>query len=201
MTPAQLLKLINIGRAKLGWDDDVYRPTLLRFGGRPDAEGRVSLKSLSFQQQQDLLEYMRKQGFKPAVPGRPNNTDAARRTQLKKIEALLTDAGKPWAYADSIMKRVTKGRKRKMEFCSADDLSAIVGALEATALNRLHRELGDQLQREGWSWADAGIAVQLLFGFSARRDLSRYAETMSQLLRWLRGDPAVTPASAWPPRR
>ena len=201
MTPAQLLKLINIGRAQLGWDDDVYRPTLLRFGGRPDARGHVSLKSLTVQQQRDLLDYMRSQGFKPLAPGRPKNTDADRRRELKKIEALLTDAGKPWSYAEAVMKRVTNGRKQKLEFCAVAELADLVGALERTALNRLHRELGDQLQREGWSWADAGTAALLLFGFSPRRNLERYTETMSQLLRWLRGDLSVAPACAWPPKR
>lgn len=199
MNRAQLIKVINVGRAQLGWDDDLYRSTLARFGGTADADGRVSLKTLDDGQMTALLAHLRGAGF-ANNNGKPHNLGVRGRAQLSKIEALLTDAGKPWAYAEAILRQQTRGRKQKMAFADLDELKAVLVALERHALKQLHAALSDALKQEGWTWHDAGIAAELLFGFQARRrDLTRYSQTMSNVLRWLRGE--LAPCSVWPATR
>jgi phage gp16-like protein len=193
MTAAQLIKSINVGRAKLGWDEDLYRDTLARFGGTPDGDGRVSLKSLSVAQMTQLLAHMRSSGFKQA--NRPANVNVPARAELTKVEALLTDMGKPWAYAEAILRGQTKGAKTKLTFASRDELADVIAALDRTNVHRLHQDLGTELQRHGMTWSDAGIAAALLFDFNARRDIKRYSQAMSQVLRWLRGE--LAPVCDW----
>lgn len=200
MTRAQLIRVINVGRSKLGWDDDLYRATLGRFGGKPDAQGHVSLKSLDDLQMRTLLTHMRSAGFKAAT-GRPHNTEVpGRGDAIKKIEALLTDGGKPWAYAESILQTQTRGAKARIAFADGNELLAVIVALEKHNLKQLTSALNHALAHEGWSWDDGAFAAELLFGFrSRRRDLTRYSQMMSQLLRWLRGE--LAPFSTWPPSR
>jgi len=61
-------------------------------------------------------------------PGRPANMDDQDRGKLlKKIEALLAEAGRPWAYADGIARKMF--RVDKIAWCRAGDLHKIVAAL------------------------------------------------------------------------
>jgi len=199
MTRAQLIKVINVGRAQLGWDDDLYRSTLARFGGQPDADGRVSLKTLDGVQMTALLAHMRSAGFSNNK-GQPHNLGVRARAELTKIEALLTDSGKPWGYADAILKTQTRGRKQRIAFANEEELKAVLAALERHSLRQLSGALSDALKAEGWTWHDAGIAAELLFGFQQRRrDLTKYTEMMSSVLRWLRGE--LAPFTPWPRRR
>lgn len=199
MTRAQLIKVINVGRAQLGWDDDLYRGTLARFGGTADADGRVSLTTLNEAQMRSLLAHMRSAGF-AASQGRPHNAEVRTRAEISKIEALLADTGKPWAYAEAILKTQTRGRKQRIAFANEDELKGVVAALERHNLKLLSAALSETLKREGWTWHDAGVAAELLFGFRhRRRDLTRYTEFMGNLLRWFRGE--VAPFTPWPVRR
>jgi phage gp16-like protein len=65
-----------------------------------------------------------KPGRKP-FPGRPHNCD--RHPQLRKIEALLADARRPWAYADGMAKRMYG--KDLVAFCNEDEWQGIIAAL------------------------------------------------------------------------
>lgn len=134
MNTIQAIKLINIGRAKLGWDEDLYRSALLVHGGTPDASGRVSLKSLSLAQMAALLAHMRRCGFAPTPqPRQPHNLNVPSRAMLTKIEALLAEAGKDWRYAEGIIRRITRGKKQRLEFCTNQEMAAVIGALERNA--------------------------------------------------------------------
>lgn len=195
MNRAQLIRVINVGRAKLGWDDDTYRATLGRFGGRADADGRISLNTLTEPEMNKLLAHMRKSGFSQKPSQRPKNADTSTRRELKKIEALIADAGQGWGYARGVMKRVTKGTKERLEFCSPYELAAIIAALEHNARLRLANEL-QAVFGDHWSDIAARIAATL-FGFDAEhRDITRYAEPMSKALRWWRGE--LEAACRWP---
>lgn len=124
---------------------------------------------------------------------KPRNLDVKGRRELQKIEALLTDAGRDWPYAHGIARRMYK--RDRVEFCHAGQLAGIIAALEKEALKRLSAELEGLL---GKGWADAaGRYAALLFDFDAQhRDIARYTQPLSAVLRWWRGElPAVC---AWP---
>ena len=61
-------------------------------------------------------------------PGAPHNIDSDDRgPKLRKIEAMLAEAGRPWAYADSMAKGMY--RKDKIALCGHDELTAIITAM------------------------------------------------------------------------
>ena len=106
------LAQIHISKAQLGLDDGTYRDMLF-------AIARVrSAKDLDHAGRAKVLEHMKRCGWKPMPPktkpaagtvraGEPHNLHSeARGPQLKKIEALLADAGRPWAYADGMAYRM-----------------------------------------------------------------------------------------------
>jgi phage gp16-like protein len=57
--------------------------------------------------------------------------------QVAKIEALLADAGREWAYAHSLAERICK--VPRVEWCSADQLSKLIAALQIDADRRKKR--------------------------------------------------------------
>jgi len=98
-------KAIHALRRKLGLDRDVYESILQRLGGA------TSSTELSPEALFAVLDELRlKAGEKPRVayPGKPHNFDSARAMpeMITKVEAQLADMGLPWAYADSITKRM-----------------------------------------------------------------------------------------------
>lgn len=117
---AELAK-IHIAKKELGMDDDTYRAMLQQVGGV------ASSKDLSAMGRANVLEHLKSHGFdsKKHIPKKPNNLSRSR--QMGKIEALLADAGRPWAYAISMAKHMYK--KERLEFCGGDELSGIIAAL------------------------------------------------------------------------
>ena len=187
------LARIHILKNDLGLDDDQYRVVLWTVAR---AE---SSKDLDTHGRRKVIEHLQshvaaRNKAKP-YPARPNNVDAKKRKELTKIEALLTDAGKPWSYAEGIMRRITYGRKQRLEFCSEGELAAIIGALERNAIKRLHGEL-EALFGEQWDMHAAHYAA-LLFDFdSQHQDITRYSQPMSAVARWWRGE--LQAVCAWP---
>ena len=96
---------IHIARQQLGMDDEGYRALLARVAGVQ------SSKDLGARQVGAVLREFERLGFKPKpsikAKGKPGNF-AVMRGEITKIEALLTDLGLPWSYADSIAKRMFK---------------------------------------------------------------------------------------------
>lgn len=82
--------------------------------GKLDAAGRKR-----------LLDQLNGRAGGNRYPGRPKWT--TREAQVKKIEALLADAGRPWAYAIAMAKRMY--HKDRLEFCRSDELQGIIAAL------------------------------------------------------------------------
>lgn len=118
------LAKIHIAKKQLGLDDETYRSMLWTVA-------RVtSSKDLDQSGRRALLEHLRARGFKDQKParktrGRPRNIDAS--AQLGKVEAMLADAGRPWAYADGMAARMF-GVDR-VAWCNADQLQRIIAAL------------------------------------------------------------------------
>lgn len=118
------LAMIHIAAKELGMDDDAYRDMLW-------AVARVrSAGDLDYAGRQRVIEHLRSCGFqsKPGrkpFPGRPHNCDI--HPQLLKIEALLADAKRPWAYVDGMAKRMFS--KERVGLCNSAEWQAIIAAL------------------------------------------------------------------------
>lgn len=185
------LARIHILKKDLGLDDDQYRVVLWTVA-------RVeSSKDLDSHGRREVIRHLESHlaARQQRYPERPHNVDTAKRRELTKIEALLADAGKPWSYAEGIMRRITFSRKHRLEFCSETELASIIAALERNALKRLRGEL-EALFGEHWDLHAADYAAWL-FGFDVNaRDITRYTEPMSQVVRWWRG--ALQAACTWP---
>jgi phage gp16-like protein len=121
------LAQIHIAKAQLGMDDDTYRDMLW-------AVARVkSAKDLDHAGRAKVMEHLKRSGFKSAPPrlphpGRPHNIDSeARGPQIKKVQALLADAGRPWAYADGIAHKMFG--IAKVALCNEEHLQKLIAAL------------------------------------------------------------------------
>lgn len=131
---AELAK-IHLAKKDLALPEDEYRSLLLL------VTGKTSAKDLDWQGRKKLLDHFKKIGFKvkakPAGRARPNvGTDRAAR--MRKVEALLADAGRSWAYADGLVKKLfasTTGVER-IEFCDGDHLAKVIAALTIDAKRR-----------------------------------------------------------------
>jgi phage gp16-like protein len=80
-----------------------------------------------------VLDHLKAAGFKPKPgsnprPGRPHNLGSEERgPQLSKIEAMLTSAGRAWAYADGMAKKMF--HVDRVTFCNPEQLRKIIAAL------------------------------------------------------------------------
>ena len=200
------LAQIHCLKRDLGLEDDDYRDVIWAIGrkrsaGELDDYGRLQL----LQQLRGMLG-RRKRAVRQRdgrYPGRPNNTDVRRRREMTKIEALLTDAGRGWEYAEALAKRICK--RDRLEFCGPAELYKIVAALELEARRRLRSEIEAECAARGipvgWAWHTA----QCYFGLGSRADLYKHTQTMSLVLRYYRGevthDGRGTPLPPPPPIR
>lgn len=118
---------IHIAAKQLGMDDGTYRDMLW-------SVARVrSAADLDFTGLQRVRAHLKACGFKSAKPktphpGRPSNIDSADRGPLlRKVEALLTDARREWAYADGMVKRMF--HVERTQFCTPEQLRKLIAAL------------------------------------------------------------------------
>lgn len=125
------LAAIHVAKKELAMDDAEYKSILLA------VTGQSSAADLDWQGRKKLLDHFKAAGFKrkASKAGRPRPTVVVnRQAQIGKIEALLADAGRAWAYADSIAKRVCK--IDRIEFCRGEHLAKIIAALVYDAKRR-----------------------------------------------------------------
>ncbi|WP_104565829.1 gp16 family protein [Ralstonia mannitolilytica] len=120
------LAKIHIARKQLGMDEDTYRAMLQSVGGVH------SSKDLDDAGATKVLAHLQRSGFKPTKHvGRVPRAVTSNKALMSKIEALLADGGKPWAYAHSMAKRMFG--IDKLEWCDHDQLWRIVAALQISA--------------------------------------------------------------------
>ncbi|NKB37884.1 MAG: DUF1018 domain-containing protein [Gammaproteobacteria bacterium] len=113
------LAQIHILKKELALDDDTYQDVLFTVA-------RVrSSKDLDEYGRKKVIQHMRSLKGKSSYPGRPHNCDE--NPQLQKIEALLAENKKSWAYADGIAKRMYQ--KDRVAFCDGQQLTGIITAL------------------------------------------------------------------------
>ena len=118
------LAMIHVAKKFLALEDDVYRSILVK------VTGKASASELDGAGRKALIDHFKKLGFKVAAKraGRPRPAGAGdRATYVKKIEAQLAEASRPWAYADAMAKRIC-GIDR-IDWCEPSDLMKIIVAL------------------------------------------------------------------------
>jgi phage gp16-like protein len=122
---------IHIGKQQLGMDDETYRAMLLAIGGVRSA------KDLTPEGISKVVQHLERAGATFTSPKRagrrPHSIGSAseRAAQLRKIEALLADAGRPYAYAASMARHMYK--KDALEFCDGRELAGIIAGLAKNA--------------------------------------------------------------------
>lgn len=128
------LAQIHIAKAQLGLDEGTYRAMLW-------GVARVkSARELDHAGRAKVLAHLKACGFKSAspkapTPGRPKNIESAERgPMLQKIEAMLLDEGRAWAYADGIAKQMFQ--IETVAFCAPHQLHKIVAAMEVDRRRR-----------------------------------------------------------------
>lgn len=118
------LAMIHLAKKDLGLDDDMYRDILQQCC---QAESAAELDAPN---RRKLLAFFRGRGWgrRDHTQKRPKNMNLPDRSRLlKKIEALLAEACRPWSYADTLAKRMYK--VDSLTFCKPEHLNGIITAL------------------------------------------------------------------------
>ncbi|MGH8037042.1 MAG: phage protein GemA/Gp16 family protein [Stenotrophomonas sp.] len=131
----RVLAAIHAGAKKLGLPEDVYRDLVQRVSAEHGEAVRSAAKC-SPQQLSAIANELRRLGGMPAKrdnaaeqwAGRPKGDLSP---QLAKVEALLTDAHRPWAYVHSMATRMFK--VTRIEWCNKDQLQKVIAALQYDA--------------------------------------------------------------------
>lgn len=138
MRSANLAK-IHIAKKQLGMDDATYRAMLRTHGGV------ASSSELSPAGAAKVLAHLVRCGFKPTTASKAGRARPSvgpnRKAQVRKIEALLADAGRPWAYADALVKKLfaSSSKVERIEFCDGRHLAKVIAALAIDAQRRADR--------------------------------------------------------------
>lgn len=119
------LAKIHIAKAQLGMDDASYRALLARVAGVKSA------KELTPRQVSAVLAEFQRLGWQPtnnprAGRTRPNPAQS-RQALMGKVEALLAEAGRPWAYADALAVQMWK--IQRVEWLDDNQLQRLMQAL------------------------------------------------------------------------
>lgn len=118
------LAMIHVAKKALALEDDDYRSILLA------VTGKTSSAQLNGAGRKALIDHFKKIGFKVVAKkaGRAKPAVAApRQRYITKIEAQLATAGRPWAYADAMAKRICN--IERIDWCEPADLLKIIAAL------------------------------------------------------------------------
>lgn len=122
----KLLAKVHILIKDLGMDDETYRAMLENSFGVNSA-GKLNMVVLR-QLVMSLGRSANQQKRRKSYPGRPHNVETTERgPQLAKIEALLTEAGREWAYADTLAQRICK--VEMVAWVETGELYKIISAL------------------------------------------------------------------------
>ena len=124
------LARIHIARRDLGMDDAAYRAMLI------SVVQTDSARNLDEEGRRRVLEHLQSRGWRPKPrrdSARPRNLQAqdSRGRMLRKIEAFLAEADRPWTYAQSILKR--QGGPDRLEWAVPGQLAGVIAALDRDA--------------------------------------------------------------------
>ncbi len=118
------LAVIHIAKAQVGMSEDEYRAML----GGVDVSSAKDLNNKTFS---TIMKQFEQLGFKSKSKTRKgsrrpsiSNLPRSKRELMKKLEALILDQGKSWAYVDSIAKK--RLGVDKAQWLTADKLRKLV---------------------------------------------------------------------------
>lgn len=125
---------IHQAQKALGLDDATYRALLER------VTGKASSAQMTPEERNAVLREFARLGFKKAdagerkavFRGRPKNVREV--PMLRKVEALLADAKRPWSYAHETARRMF--HVNRVEWLNDHDLHKLVSALQIDANRR-----------------------------------------------------------------
>lgn len=119
------LAQIHIAKAQLGLSDEDYRAILARTAGVSSA------KELTNRTVGGVMFEFRRLGFQPKPAKKAGrkapNPPRSRQREMKKVEALLAEAGRAWAYADGMAKHMFK--VDRVDFLDDSQLHKLLQAL------------------------------------------------------------------------
>lgn len=133
-TRKRQLGRIHQGKKALGLDDETYRALLVRVAGKP------SSADMTHEERNQVLAEMARLGLKEqrvaarkrVFAGKPKNVQDV--PMLRKVEALLADARRPWSYAHGLAKRMYQ--ITRVEWLNEHQLHNLISALQADANRR-----------------------------------------------------------------
>ena len=120
------------GPKHLALDNELYRDVVERVSGEHGKAVR-SAGDCDVRQLEAIAQELRRQ-VGQQWPERPKGELSP---QMGKIEALLADAGRQWAYAHAIAKRVCT--VDKLEWCTPEQLQKVIAAMQIDANRRAKR--------------------------------------------------------------
>lgn len=169
------LARIHATANKLGMDRETYEAMLLQ------VTGQRSAADLPATARREVLKHLA--SLSGGYPGRPKNM-AKLPGEIEKVEALLTDMGLSWAYANSIAQRMWR-IPRMAWLQDADKVRGILAALHAeqdkrNTLRRIDQHL-TQLSRDR-TWIDAEY-----FQEQPPKGWTRHRKTLHAVEDWLAG--------------
>ena len=128
------------GPKHLALDKELYRDVVERVSGEHGKAVR-SAGDCDVRQLEALAKELRRLAGDAQQPHQwPERPKGKLSPQMGKIEALLADAGRQWAYAHAIAKRMY--RVEKLEWCDRDQLTGVISAMQNDA-NRRAKKAGD----------------------------------------------------------
>lgn len=170
------LAQIHIARQQLGLSDDEYRAILAR------TVGVSSAKELTDSSVGRVLHEFKRLGFKPKAPkraGRVPNT-LNKHEMMGKVEALLSELGASWVYAQAIAKRQT-GIERIDWLRTEAQFRGVIAALEVELEKRWGLSaVDDELKRLGMTRDQVAERYALSPGWQRNR------KSLAALVEYLR---------------
>lgn len=125
----RLLAQLHIAKKQLALDEETWRAMLWTVA-RVKSSAELDPAGL-----QRVRDHLVARGARLGYPKRPR-VAADRQRQIAKIEALLADAGRPWDYALSVLRAVTRDLDapiERLEFAPSWVLQRVIAALAIDA--------------------------------------------------------------------
>ncbi|MCE8027523.1 regulatory protein GemA [Halomonas daqingensis] len=119
------LAQIHIARQELGLTDEDYRAILARTAGVSSAK-QLTNRNVGY-----VIAEFKRLGWEPKPAKKAGrkapNPPRSRQRVMDKIEAMLADAGRPWAYADGMAQRMFQ--VERVDWLDDDQLHRLMQAL------------------------------------------------------------------------
>jgi len=130
------LARIHLGKKALRLDDETYRDMLFQLTGKRSAGDMSAPQRYQVLDRMKALGWLESNDARGKHPGRPRDTAAV--PLLRKVEALLAEAKRPWSYAHAMAERMF--HINKVEWLRPDQMHKLVAALQTDANRHKQKE-------------------------------------------------------------